>query len=198
MININELIDNKCIDFFKLLILKGKSIGLSDEEIHILSIMMILSEAGVRVITPLMIRNYSSQSDEVIDAIMLKMINQHYLDRRGGSLDFRPLYRLLLKQPKEEKKEINLVAAFEDGFGRSLNGMEVEFINEFKRAGYDDEMILEALKESLKSNVRNFRYIERILENWREYGMKKRHVPEKTVSDEISDEIKHYEWWKHE
>lgn len=191
----NELIDYHCIDFFRLLILRGKSIGLSDQEAHILGIMMMLRESGVRVLTPKLISQYSSQPSEQIDQLMLRLINQRYLDRRGGELDFAPIWRMLLKEKQSEvKEEVNLVQAFEDGFGRSLNGIEIEFINEFKRAGYDDDMILDALKEALKSNVRNFRYIEKILMNWREYGVKKKNIPEKNAED-VSDDVKNYQWW---
>ena len=46
------LTDYQCIDFKKLLLLKGKSIGLTDQETHILLLMMTLSELGVRPIYP--------------------------------------------------------------------------------------------------------------------------------------------------
>lgn len=44
--------DYQCIDFKKLLLLKGKSIGLKDEETHILLLMMTLGDLGVRPIYP--------------------------------------------------------------------------------------------------------------------------------------------------
>ena len=47
-----------------------------------------------------------------------------------------------------------------------MSTMDIEYINQFKRTGYDDEMIVSALREAVKSNALSFRYIERVLENW--------------------------------
>ena len=61
--------DYQCIDFKKLLLLKGKSIGLKDEETHILLLMMTLSDLGVRPIYPQKIAEFSSLSIKEIDFI---------------------------------------------------------------------------------------------------------------------------------
>ena len=147
-----ELVDYQCIDFKKLLLLRGKRIGLSDGEVHILMLMMMMDELNIRPITPKRISQYSSLENSQIDAIMLKLINEHYVDRINGVLEFSPVKRKLLGVKDVEKKEVNLVAAFEDGFGRSLSATEIEMINEFKRDGYDDQMILDALKEAYFEN----------------------------------------------
>lgn len=190
-----DLVDYNCIDFKKLLLFKGKSIRLSDEESHLLMLMMGLDELGVRPITPEVLERHSSLSANEIDPIMLKLINNHYVDRINGVLDFSPVKRMLLNvQPTEEKKTISLVSLFEDAFGRALSATEIEFINDFKRSGYDDEMIADALKEAVKSNVHNFRYVERILQNWAKYGKRTRNT-ESEEDDHVSDEIKNYNWW---
>ena len=178
----NILIDYNCIDFHKLLFLKGKQIGLSDQESYILNIMLLLHEQGVSLLTPQMIAKYCTSDMKAIDQAMLKFVNERYLDRHNGILDFKPLYRRLLDEKVEEVKEVNLIERFEDAFGRD---------------GYDDQMIVDALLEAVRSNVLNFRYIEKILSNWARYGKKMRNKPiENTTNEAFSDEVKNLEWWK--
>ncbi|WP_173669584.1 DnaD domain-containing protein [Sharpea azabuensis] len=193
----NILIDYNCIDFHKLLFLKGKQIGLSDQESYILNIMLLLHEQGVSLLTPQMIAKYCTSDMKAIDQAMLKFVNERYLDRHNGILDFKPLYRRLLDEKVEEVKQVNLIERFEDAFGRPLSQTEIEIINSFKRDGYDDQMIVDALLEAVRSNVLNFRYIEKILSNWARYGKKMRNKPiENTTNDAFSDEVKNLEWWK--
>ncbi|HCJ14738.1 MAG TPA: DNA replication protein DnaD [Erysipelotrichaceae bacterium] len=191
------LIDYNCIDFHKLLFLKGKQIGLSDQESYILNIMLLLHEQGVSLLTPQMIAKYCTSDMKAIDQAMLKFVNERYLDRHNGILDFKPLYRRLLDEKVEEVKQVNLIERFEDAFGRPLSQTEIEIINSFKRDGYDDQMIVDALLEAVRSNVLNFRYIEKILSNWARYGKKMRNKPiENTTNEAFSDEVKNLEWWK--
>ncbi|MGF0145563.1 DnaD domain-containing protein [Sharpea azabuensis] len=193
----NILIDYNCIDFHKLLFLKGKQIGLSDQESYILNIMLLLHEQGVSLLTPQMIAKYCTSDMKAIDQAMLKFVNERYLDRHNGILDFKPLYRRLLDEKVEEVNQVNLIERFEDAFGRPLSQTEIEIINSFKRDGYDDQMIVDALLEAVRSNVLNFRYIEKILSNWARYGKKMRNKPiENTTNEAFSDEVKNLEWWK--
>ena len=193
----NIIIDYNCIDFHKLLFLKGKQIGLSDQESYILNIMLLLHEQGVSLLTPQMIAKYCTSDMKAIDQAMLKFVNERYLDRHNGILDFKPLYRRLLDEKVEEVKQVNLIERFEDAFGRPLSQTEIEIINSFKRDGYDDQMIVDALLEAVRSNVLNFRYIEKILSNWARYGKKMRNKPiENTTNEAFSDEVKNLEWWK--
>ena len=193
----NILIDYNCIDFHKLLFLKGKQIGLRDQESYILNIMLLLHEQGVSLLTPQMIAKYCTSDMKAIDQAMLKFVNERYLDRHNGILDFKPLYRRLLDEKVEEVNQVNLIERFEDAFGRPLSQTEIEIINSFKRDGYDDQMIVDALLEAVRSNVLNFRYIEKILSNWARYGKKMRNKPiENTTNEAFSDEVKNLEWWK--
>ena len=186
------LSDYQCIDFKKLLLLKGKSIGLKDQETHILLLMMTLKDLGVRPLYPQKIAEYSSLSIQEIDDIMIKLIDRHYLDRVNLQIDFKPLEKLLLGVKVEKKEEVNLVEIFEDAFGRTMSTMDIEYINQFKRSGYDDEMIVSALREAVKSNALSFRYIERVLENW---AHSKKYQEEET---EVSEEVRNYNWWEND
>ena len=190
------LTDYQCIDFKKLLLLKGKSIGLADQETHILLLMMTLSELGVRPIYPQKVAEFSSLSIKEIDDIMIGLIDRHYLDRINLQIDFKPLEKLLLGVKVEKKEEVNLVEVFEDAFGRTMSTIDIEYINQFKRTGYDDEMIVSALKEAVKSNALSFRYVERVLENWaHSKNFIKKYQGEEP---EVSEEVRNYNWWEND
>lgn len=61
----------------------------------------------------------------------------------------------------------NLFAVFEQEFGRPLSPMEVETINAWlDKDGYDEDLVLFALKESVFAGKLSFRYIDRILLEW--------------------------------
>ena len=66
----------------------------------------------------------------------------------------------------------NIFAAFENELGRTLSAMEVEIIKEWLHSGISEELIKEALKEATLNSVRNLKYIDRILFNWRSKGFK--------------------------
>lgn len=190
------LTNYQCIDFKKLLLLKGKSIGLTDQETHILLLMMTLSELGVRPIYPQKVAEFSSLSIKDIDDIMIGLVDRHYLDRINLRIDFKPLEKLLLGIKVEKKEEVNLVEVFEDAFGRTMSTLDIEYINQFKRTGYDDEMIVSALKEAVKSNALSFRYVERVLENW---AHSKNYIKKYQEEEpEVSEEVRNYNWWEND
>ena len=187
------LTDYQCIDFKKLLLLKGKSIGLTDQETHILLLMMTLSELGVRPIYPQKVAEFSSLSIKDIDDIMIGLVDRHYLDRINLKIDFKPLEKLLLGIKVEKKEEVNLVEVFEDAFGRTMSTLDIEYINQFKRTGYDD---VSALKEAVKSNALSFRYVERVLENW---AHSKNYIKKYQEEEpEVSEEVRNYNWWEND
>ena len=190
------LTDYQCIDFKKLLLLKGKSIGLTDQETHILLLMMTLSELGVRPIYPQKVAEFSSLSIKDIDDIMIGLVDRHYLDRINLRIDSKPLEKLLLGIKVEKKEEVNLVEVFEDAFGRTMSTLDIGYINQFKRTGYDDEMIVSALKEAVKSSALSFRYVERVLENW---AHSKNYIKKYQEEEpEVSEEVRNYNWWEND
>lgn len=192
----DELMNYDCINFSKLLLIKAKELNISDLESHLLLIIMTMKELNMRPINPQTISKLSSLSLKEIDDILLSLLDKHLISRKQGQLDLKPLYQYLIKEEMKVEEEVNLVAIFEDAFGRSLSQRELEIINSFKRAGYNDEMIIDALNEAVKSGVINFRYIEKILENWARYGVNKRFVREvKKEDNNISQQIKDYNWW---
>lgn len=196
----DELLEYGCIDFKKLLILKAKSMKLSDQECYVLLLIMTLDEIGIKPITPSQIHKICSLSLQQIDETLIALVDHHYIARMNGSLDLRPIENLLLNQKSEEVQEVDLVSVFEDAFGRSLSQREVQLINSLKCQGHSDDMIIDALDESVKSGVITFRYIEKILDNWAKYGVKRRYAPQPIEQENIDVEqrIKDYKWWEND
>ena len=173
--------DYQCIDFKKLLLIL---------------LMMTLKELEIRPIIPQKIAEFSTLSIAEIDTIMLKLIDHHFLDRKAGVIDFKPLENLLLDVKVEKKEEVNLIGLFEEAFGRTMSALDIENINQFKRSGYDDTMIVNALKEAVKSNALSFRYVERVLENWAHSKNYKKKYQEEDI--EVAEEIRNYNWWEND
>mgnify|MGYP000028342882 FL=1 len=91
---------------------------------------------------------------------------------------------------------MNMIDVFEEQFGRPLTPMEFDSIKEWVQSGYSEEMILKALKEAVKSQVLTLRYIEGILINWAQNGVKERYIDEKPQERKIKES--HYHWWEDE
>lgn len=72
-----------------------------------------------------------------------------------------------------DNKEVidnSIYSTFETELGRTLSPIEYELLNSWN-AKYEKDIIIEALKEAVISNVRNFRYIDRILFEWEKKGI---------------------------
>ena len=67
----DELLEYGCIDFKKLLILKAKSMKLSDQECYVLLLIMTLDEIGIKPITPSQIHKICSLSLQQIDETLI-------------------------------------------------------------------------------------------------------------------------------
>lgn len=192
----NELMNYNCIDFKKLLILKAKGLKISDQECYVLMMIMTLNEVGIKPITPSRISEFCYLPLSKIDETLLSLLDKNIIARNKGLLDLKPLYHLLLNEDKKEEKKVDLISVFEDAFGRTLSQIEISIIQQFMTKGCDDQMILDALNEAVKSGALSFRYIEAILDNWLKYGVKKRYAPTQVSQETVDQKIKDYKWWE--
>lgn len=87
---------------------------------------------------------------------------------------YKKIYGLVLETNtyEEEKPSQEIYIKFETEFGRTISPTEVELINEWLESGISSELVEEALKEAVFNNVRNLKYIDRILNCWKEKGIK--------------------------
>lgn len=192
----NYLKDWNCIDYEGLLLLKCKDIHISSEECCVLLYIIRFGKMDV-VVTPMLLMEYLSFDSKIIDQCLHNLMKLEYIVNVNGCIEIGCLYeRLLLNQESVDKpKSVNLIKQFEEEFGKPLTPMELSMLREWKESNkYDDDIILKALKEAVKSNVLRFRYIDGILENWKKTGVKQRFAEEtEDPSSSISSE---FEWWK--
>lgn len=110
-------------------------------------------------------------------------------------------YDMIVEEKVEEKKEnkkIDIYSHFESEFGRTITSIEYEIINAWIEKGYTEELILGALKEAVYNNVKNLRYIDKILYEWGKKGFKNmsdvsRHLENKEERPE-KKELFDYNW----
>lgn len=97
---------------------------------------------------------------------------------RASRYDFEPLYQRLADcyleewgeelDRQEEARESGMVTKFEQEFGRPLSPMECEILVKWlEEDKLSDELILAALKEAVFAGKLNFKYIDRILFEWK-------------------------------
>ena len=116
-----------------------------------------------------------------------------------GSISLNNLEQKLLQEnnkTEEVETEVNLISVFEEQFARALSPIELNIIKDWKNCEYSDEMIIKALKEAVKSQVLNFRYIEGILSNWAKNGIKQRYIEQEEPKRAVP--ISEYKWWENE
>ena len=119
---------------------------------------------------------------------------------------YSKIYSILLddnsiQEEKTPSKDIYL--KFENELGRTISPAEVELINEWMKDGTTEELIEEALKEAVYNNVRNLKYIDRILYNWKSKGLKTKNdiIKEKKnfrKTQVSKEEIYDYNWLEEE
>ena len=175
-----------------------KDMDLSVNE-AILLIYFMNQENPVLDIENIMIEAYLSE-EEIMDAyqrlVSLGIIETKTIKNKQGiieeiiSLDniIKTVSQDITKEGKE-KLSLNLFEQFESEFGRPLSPLEYELINTWLDTGTSEELILEALKESIYNGVKSLRYIEKILINWKEKGYKSKADISDGLKKESSDEV---------
>lgn len=103
----------------------------------------------------------------------------------------------------KDVSESNIFELIEKNFGRTLNSNEYEIIKAWLDDNYSEDLIKEALKESVKNNVSSIRYMDKILYEWNKKGintledvlkMKNKHVEKEEKDIEIDTEIFDWNW----
>lgn len=195
---LKKMFEDQLIDIEGLFLLNYKTLNLTEYEAMIVLVLLRLEKINQTFITPNTIAQYMNLDEKTIDKLIVGLMNKNILSIHMNSITTKPLINAILKMnpTKKEIKEqkVNLISMFEKEFGRPLTPIEIETIKEWKQCQYDDEMILKALKEATLSNVRNLRYIDKILVEWAKYGVKT--TGRQTVeSSETPVDLVMYEWW---
>lgn len=90
-------------------------------------------------------------------------------------IDITNTYRAMVSDINiniKKQTTTNIYTIFEKEFGRPLSPVEYEIIKAWITSGISEELIKGALKEAVFNNVRNLRYIDKILSEWEKKGFK--------------------------
>ena len=98
-----------------------------------------------------------------------KNVMEEYL-----SLDmfYEKLSLLVVEQLNVKEEDDSIFKVLESELGKTLSPIETEIVKAWKESNYSDEIIKEAIKESVYNGVANLRYIDKILYNWSKEGVK--------------------------
>lgn len=129
--------------------------------------------------------------------VFSSLINKKYIEMVVSNvngnvveqINLDPLFDRLVLNKKTSDDSSDIYALFESELGRTLSSFEYDMINGWINKGVSEEMIRDALKEAILNNVRNFRYIDKIIYDWSRNGVKKR-FKEESMNLDMFD----YDW----
>lgn len=107
-----------------------------------------------------------------------KGIKEEYLSLEN----FYNKVSLLLMDNVEKKNssdDTNIFSMIEQEFGRTLSPIEYEIVKAWLESNMSVEIIACALKDSIMNDVRNLRYMDKILYEWGKKGIKNKEDVEK-------------------
>lgn len=102
--------------------------------------------------------------------------------------------RLALNKKTDKIESKDIYTMFESELGRTLSSFEYEMINKWLEKGVEEETIKKALKEAVLNNVRNFKYIDKIIYEWTKKGIKNK-IKEDNKKDIHEEDILDFEWF---
>ncbi|AMX83129.1 DNA replication protein DnaD [Geobacillus subterraneus] len=214
----------------KLLLNHYKRLGLSEGELVLLLHMQSFFEEGVVFPTPAELAEKmtvpAAECMEMVRRLLQKGmvgIEEHTDERgvRGEKYTLEPLWEQLVHhlyaqaakdgQIGQQEEEESLYTIFEQEFGRPLSPFECETLSMWiDQDGHEPAIIKAALREAVLSGKLNFRYIDRILFEWKkngirtieqahDYGKKFRKPkpparPEKQATGEFQQTIPFFNW----
>ena len=160
-----------------------KSLDLNEKELVIILQLHRFLMNHIYFPTPNELANYLTISEEECANILRKLIQKDLLsieqinneqNQLSEIYSLDPLWEKLYFEPKEEKESIDgtIFILFEQEFGRPLSPFEIETINIWLDEDKLSPALIKAgLRESVLMGKLNFKYIDRILRNWKQKGI---------------------------
>ena len=107
------------------------------------------------------------------DIISIDLKNINGIREEYINLDnlYTKLAYFVINEEEVSTKKTNIYDVFESEFARTLSPIEYELINGWMDAGFNEEVIILALKEAVYNGVNNLRYIDKILYEWKKKGL---------------------------
>lgn len=159
-----------------------KTLGLHEYDVMVLLQIYRFQQALNEFPTPAEIASYLTITEAQCVEILRKLIERNFLEIIQQKNDqqkwteiysLNPLWQQLFSQKETHDDEGSIFILFEQEFGRPLSPFEIETINVWLD---EDKMkpalIKAALRESVLMSKLNFKYIDRILREWKRKGIR--------------------------
>ena len=186
---INNVIKDKPIVIPRFLFKNYKKIGINEEELVILIYMIDFGDKVIYdpdfFVRELGMEKYKAM--ELINSLIEKsLVSLKVENNDDGKMEeylyldgfYNKLFSVLLDCVQDEnRKNMDssvLFDIFEQELGRTLSPMEIERIKEWLDDNFTEELVIEALKEAVFKNAKSMNYINTILYNWKQKGIKTR------------------------
>ena len=207
-----NIIKEKDLTIPRILFRKYKKLGLTEEELLILICLINNGEKTVynpNIFTEELDMDKYTAMQLLNDLTEKNIINIKLETNNCGKKEeyiyidllYKKLYNLILDTNpiEEQKNNKDIYFKFETELGRTISPTEIELINDWMHDGITGEVIEEALKEAVFNNVRNFKYIDRIIYNWKNKGIKNKNdiIKEKKnyrKAQALKEPIYDYNW----
>ncbi|MBS4176594.1 DnaD domain-containing protein [Lederbergia citrea] len=173
-----------------LLIQKYREIGLDEKELVLLLHILSFAEKGNEFPTPEQISERMTITSSECSSVLRRLVQLEMIKIEEGSSEeirfekysLTPLWMKLVNEMIQEKKQLDIknifleeqdiYSTFEKEFGRPLSPIECESLAMWiDQDGQDPVIIKAALREAVMSGKVNFRYIDRILFEWKKNGI---------------------------
>ena len=174
----------EALDFRYLLIENYKKLKMNEKELATILVMDQLINEGNRFVTVDLLSLKMTLDAKEIDEIFAKMLTKGYIvyktvaKKTVTSLD--PLkerlyhdFQITLSNETDEAKRnetenclSNIYEQYEKLLNRPLSPVETSKIREWISYGYEDKMIVDALKEALNNGKKSLRSVDNILLTW--------------------------------
>lgn len=192
--HILQLLQEGATSVSNLLLKMYKRMSLADEEMMLLIHLLSFQQEGNRFPTLAELEERMSIGNARLIQALQKLLKEEwiaideYRDEQTGmrheQYNLTPLYRKLYNAWREqqgtvlgggysevavsqEMESVGLYTRFEQAFGRPLSPIEVENIHMWtQQDGYQEDLILTALREAATVGKLHIRYIDRILLEW--------------------------------
>ena len=175
---------SEAIDFRFLLLENYKKLKISENELAIVFMIDHLVSQGNPFITADLLSLKMTLDIKEIDALIADLLTRGFMEYTtvGGetvtSLEplreklFREFSFTISKESEAKNNEKlnnelkNIFATFEQELNRPLVPAEISHIREWVALGYSDEMIINALKETLSQGKKSLRSVDKVLLSW--------------------------------
>ena len=175
---------SEAIDFRFLLLENYKKLKISEDEVVVIFMIDHLLSQGNPFITADLLSLKMSLDIKEIDSLIADLLTRGFLEYatlNGKTVTtLNPLkeklyseFQMSISKENEAKNNTqinetlnNIFLTFENELNRPLSPLEVSRIREWVSLGYDDETIINALKEALNQGKKSLRSVDKILLSW--------------------------------